>query len=142
MTNSITWRWTDLPVSEEEIKQAESFLGIKLPPPLITLFKNANGGKPSKTRIFQGNEIYYIFDTLLNIKHDTQDSIYIIYDSVRNALKKNIIPFGIDPFGNIFCIYKEDKYNDHVYIYLHEEDKDKNFTYICSNLENFLESLK
>lgn len=142
MTNSITWRWTDLPVSEEDIKQAESFLGMKLPSSLITLFKIANGGKPSKTKILKGNEVSFIFDTLLNIKQNRQDSIYIIYDSISYSLRNKVIPFGIDPFGNVFCIYNKANYNESVYIYLHEEDIDRNFTYISRNLENFLELLK
>lgn len=141
MKSMITWKWTDLPVTEDDIKEAQIFLGMKMPCSLKNLFKTANGGKPSRTMIIQEDQEDLIFDSLLNVKKGTDESLYILYPLVRNLLPETLIPFGLDPFGNIFCIHSSDQNDDEIFLFLHDADINKNMIYISRSLKNFINLL-
>lgn len=138
MNNQI-WRWTDLPITEAEIQYVQHEIGLKFPEPLIETFKIGNGGKPSKKSFFTATGIEYIFDSLLNIKKDTEDSIIAVYKDIRNVFPLQSIPFGSDPFGNIYCVSSFLNYP--VCIYMHEIDSKGNLMLLNDNYENFINSL-
>ena len=134
-----TWKWVDLPISDEEIQYTQDELGIKLPKPLIGTLKIGNGGKPSKKRFITqtGNE--YIFDSLLNVKQGLDDSIVFVYKEIKNIIPLEYIPFGGDPFGNIFCV--SSNFNYPVSIYIHDVDSQENFVLLDDSYENFMNRL-
>jgi len=115
--NNITWKYSSKLIKETVIEEFEKEMNISLPHDLKECFKKNNGGMPSKNIFDTDKTKGRMFNNLLsfNLNKD-EDTIYDIYSAVYLKLKnKDVIPFALDPFGNILCL-KEGK----IVLFLHE----------------------
>lgn len=98
---AITWKYkidvTDSNVFEEIGKEH----GISFPAELKDFILNTNAATPSKYNFMVGNN-ERVLGAILSFNRNESD-----IDSVFSALSviddSNLIPFGIDPFGNYIC---------------------------------------
>ena len=65
------------------------------------------------------NGVERVFETVLSFNEHESEAVSV-FDLIKNSQIKNAIPFGLDPFGNIFYYSLSDK---NVIFYNHEEDK-------------------
>ena len=129
----ITWKYkmdvTDSGVFDEIGKER----GIIFPTELKDFILNTNASTPSKYNFMIGNN-ERVLGAILSFNHNESD-----VDSVFTALSviddKNLIPFGIDPFGNYICY----SLNKKVVVFWDHETG--NILSTDASLTNFVESL-
>ena len=129
---SIEWKYK-IDLVDNALSEMASKYQIVIPEDLKSLLKIANAATPSKTRfMFKVDE--KILGAILSFNPDEKEA-----DSFESAMNmefdKNIVPFGIDPFGNYICYNTE---NGKVVFFDHEEDT---MDEIASTLDAFLEKL-
>ena len=73
-----------------------------------------------------------VFGSVLSFNKDDDDNVFRY---LKRFIPNNLLPFGLDPFGNIFCI---DLKSGDVQFWNHEIDK--TYSAHC-NLSNFVNSL-
>lgn len=103
----ITWKYK-IDVSDNSVfEEISKTRGIIFPEELKDFIIKTNAATPSKYNFMVGNN-ERVFGAVLSFNHGEKDT-----DSVFSALKavndKNLIPFGIDPFGNYICYSLKDK---------------------------------
>lgn len=129
---NIEWKYK-IELEENAISNMENKYGINIPEELVSLLENANAAIPSKTK-FMVKVDEKLLGAVLSFNPNEKEA-----DSFDTAMligfDKNIIPFGIDPFGNYICIDNED---GRIVFYDYEEDI---FDVIATSLENFLDIL-
>jgi len=130
---TVTWKYkidlTDTSVFEE----IEKNRGISFPDELKKFISKTNAATPSKFNFMVGgNE--RVLGAVLSFNHNERDT-----DSVFSALSviedKNLIPFGIDPFGNYLCYSLKD---NTIVFWDHETGKPASTGF---SLTDFVESL-
>ncbi|RZK43455.1 MAG: SMI1/KNR4 family protein [Hymenobacter sp.] len=95
----------------EEITQAETIMGVELPPQFKEFYLRYNGGVPVNAYVFdEGIEEFIginLFSPLRyqlqNIKVDTIEQDYNDL-TVRNIIPRIYLPFANDRGGNLFCL--------------------------------------
>lgn len=107
--------------------------GISFPEDLKKLIISANAATPAKYNFMAGN-VEKVFGAVLSFNRDEVDT-----DSVFTALSvitdKNLMPFGIDPFGNYICYSLNDR---KIVFWDHETD---GIIAVSDSLASFLDSL-
>lgn len=104
----IEWNY----VSPLKVNTAVEFLELKyyyqIPGDLKDCIKKNNGGMPSLSKFNLDNQKSMVFGGLLSFNEGDDDSFY---DFVKNfetqdgdKVRLTMFPFGIDPFGNFYCI--------------------------------------
>lgn len=129
---NIEWKYK-IDLEENALSEISSKYQIIIPDDLKVLLTVANAATPSKTRyMLRVDE--KVFGAVLSFNPNEKEA-----DSFESAMnigfERNIIPFGIDPFGNYIC-YNTD--NGNIMFFDHEED---NLEVIASTLEEFLDKL-
>lgn len=106
---------------------------VTIPDDLVKLLNEANAATPSKTK-FMLRVDEKILGAVLSFNPGEAEA-----DSFETAMSvgfdKDIIPFGIDPFGNYICYNGKD---GSIVFFDHEEDS---ITKISDSLEDFLNLL-
>lgn len=98
---SITWKYKIDLEDASVFEEIEKNRGILFPEELKAFIRNTNAATPSNYNFMVGNN-ERVLGAILSFNHEEMDA-----DSVFSALSavddKNLIPFGIDPFGNYIC---------------------------------------
>ena len=119
----------DLHVFDEIVQER----GIKIPDELKKFIINKNASTPSKYN-FMLNTLEKVFGAVLSFNRNETgtDTIFFALKTIEN---KQLIPFGIDPFGNYICYSLSD---GNVVFWDHETE-----TIISTekNLHDFIETL-
>lgn len=110
--------------------QIEKERNVKVSNTLRSLIKNANAGSPNR-KLCIINKKERIIGSILSFNKGDTDSVFLAMDVVED---KNLLPFAIDPFGNYFCINKQNI----VVFWDHETDNIESSKF---TLEKFLNSL-
>lgn len=128
----IEWKYK-IDLVDNALSEMSNKYQVIIPDDLKNLLKIANAATPSKTR-FMLKVDEKVFGAVLSFNQNEKEA-----DSFESAMnigfEKNIVPFGIDPFGNYIC-YNTD--NGSIMFFDHEED---NLVEIASTLEEFLNKL-
>ena len=129
---SMEWKYK-IDLAEDAIDTISSKYNVSIPDDLIKLLKVANAATPSKNK-FMVKVDEKILGAILSFNPGEVEA-----DSFETAMtigfEKNVIPFGIDPFGNYICYNLKDKT---IVFFDHEEDS---LTVIADNLKEFLKML-
>lgn len=132
MIMNIEWKYK-IDLADNALSEMSSKYQVIIPDDLKELLKVANAATPSKTR-FMLKVDEKVFGAVLSFNPNEKEA-----DSFESAMnigfEKNIVPFGIDPFGNYIC-YNTD--NGSIVFFDHEED---NLEEVASTLEDFLNKL-
>ena len=119
--------------SMDSFETLKNYYGVAIPEDLQRFIIEANGSNPEKN-LAKINGVERVFETVLSYNESEEEAI-TVFDIIKNDQFKNAVPFGMDPFGNIFyCSLTDSK----VVFYNHEENlyEDANCT-----LEQFVSSL-
>lgn len=113
--------------------EIEEERNISFPDELKKFIIEANAATPTKFNFMVGN-VEKVLGAILSFNRNEVDT-----DSVFNAFSvitdSNLLPFGIDPFGNYICYVLKDK---SIVFWDHETSS---ITAVNNNLSAFLKSL-
>ena len=129
---SIEWKYK-IDLADDAISKMSTKYGTTIPDDLVKFLEEANGATPSKTKyMLKVDE--KLFGAVLSFNPGEREA-----DSFETAMlmgfDKNIIPFGIDPFGNYIC-YNVD--NGAIVFFDHEENL---MISIADSLKDFINML-
>ncbi|YCA42408.1 SMI1/KNR4 family protein [Bacillus sp. JZ8] len=123
--SNVTWRSGDEPVSRQFIEEIANKIGVVFPEDYIVCVMENNGARVSP-EIFNVGEKERVFGMLLTFDQDDNESLYNIYKGYQDTLPDFIIPFAIDPAGNLICFdYKNHEKNPIVVFWEHEDAWEK-----------------
>ncbi len=133
-------------LTEDAVKKLEFQIGALLPKEYRAFLLKHNGGKPASSDFKLGegditglHHIYGIFE------QDNHSNILNNYNVFKGRIKKELLPFADDSFGNQICIGIKNKYIGKIYFWDHEFDgsffKSKAITLIANSFNDFLDSL-
>lgn len=119
-------------LQENAIAKDEKALKVTFPEDLKKFIEATNGASPEKYCVKIGDtECVYGGTLSFNPDESEADDVFTANAAIN---RKNIIPFGIDPFGNYFCY---DLTSHQVLFWNHEED---DFKQTHMTLEAFVNS--
>ena len=127
----MNWKYKEPLKDKNVFKEIEDKYDIKIPDTLNRLVIDANGATPEKYRVMVNNT-ERVFASVLSYNRGDSDNVYT---SLDRFVKKGLLPFGTDPFGNIFCIELK---SNKVVFWNHELDKT---VPAHSSLSTFINSL-
>jgi len=97
----IVWKYKIELANTNVFSEIEKERNINIPDELKEFIVEANAATPSKYNFMVGNT-ERVLGSVLSFNHGEEDT-----DTVFNALAsvedKNLLPFGIDSFGNYIC---------------------------------------
>ena len=82
---------------------------------------------------------------LLSFDNDEDDDLILNFRLIRERLKKGIIPFANDPFGNFICFqFTSSNDEPNIVFWDHEiayDNEGKAISNVCASFDDFLEML-
>lgn len=140
-TNGIIWSGGQR-IDIKEINKVEEKLGIKFPAELIEIALTNDGGEPDKVALDFGGEKEKVFIGLISISQSQEINIIDDLVSFEDRIPMKIIPFGEDPFGNLYCLDYRSNLLPSVIYWDHELEEEENpFTFVSENVKEFFDSL-
>ncbi|MDM5186391.1 SMI1/KNR4 family protein [Bacillus sp. DX4.1] len=117
----IQWDFKRDEISEEDILEVARKIGVAFPNDYIECVKINHGACP-EPEVFDVNGEERVFGSLLKYNSESYTEIYNIYNDYKDTLPKEIVPFGIDPAGDLICFdYKNHTENPIVVFWEHED---------------------
>jgi cell wall assembly regulator SMI1 len=143
--STIDWKWVEEGAEKVDIKRIESKFNTTLPKDYVDLALKFNAGSPKQKYLKINSDKEYVFNALLNLMEGGDEpSLLETFNNIQDRLPDNIIPFGSDPFGNMFCFNLNDN-PPTVCFWDHEiahQDIENSVTNIATNFKEFLNLLK
>ena len=131
--NNIIWKYKSDLLDEEVYTRIENERGIEIPSEIKELISEANGATPSKYKFVVGDKERVLGSILsFNENEPDSDSVFTALMVVKDA---NLLPFGIDPFGNYICYNLSTQNVDFL------DHENGNVSSTEKNLKEFLKSL-
>lgn len=128
--NNINWKYVIPLENKEEIQEIEKKYSVLLPNDLKECIENNNAGYPNKKIFDTEVSKEKIFKDLISYNREDEENIY----QFEELFRINLIPFGLDPSGNILCLDDDKK----VILYLHETQEKE---FVANNFSEFLNKL-
>lgn len=123
--SKIEWQFADKAVSEDYIKKIGDELGYKFPEDYISCVA-INNGANVEPELFSVGKREKVFGTLLSYDKENDEFIIAVYNSYKQSLPKEVVPFAFDPAGNLICFdYKDHEDNPIVVFWEHENAWEK-----------------
>jgi hypothetical protein len=94
------------PISESELAQVESALGISLPPELRKHYLFVNGGIPERSLARSGQEevnVHGFMPILHGKRGERLEDTYLSHKIEDPWIPEHLIPFAFDGAGEYFC---------------------------------------
>ena len=129
--NSINWKYVIPLTNKDGIKEVEKKYNILLSDDLKECIKTNNAGYPNKKIFDTELSKERIFKDLISYNKEDEENIY----QFEKLFYIGLIPFGLDPSGNILCM---DNNNNKVVLYLHETGEKE---LVSNNFSEFLNKL-
>lgn len=129
----ITWKYTTEIQNKNVFSEIEKERNIEIPVELKEFINKTNSGTPSRYNFMLGN-IEKVFGAVLSYNKNEEgvDSVFTALEVVKN---KDLLPFGIDPFGNYICY----SLKEHVIVFWDHENNEVFSTKL--GLKQFIDSL-
>jgi hypothetical protein len=146
----IQWRWGEPPVDRRAIEQAATQWGVLFPEDYILLAQQHHGARPTLKTINIPARSGSVFQSLLSYRtrprlRDDDMSIFETWNALAKQLPPKIIPFGNDPFGNLFCFdYRGGDHTPKCVFWDHEKARknlDKAVIPVCDTVTQLIEML-
>ena len=129
----IEWKYKIDVANPEVFAEIEKERKITFPDDLKKLITEANAATPTKYDFMAGsNEKAFGAVMSFNRNETDTDSVFVALSAVTDT---NLLPFGIDPFGNYICYSLS---NNKIIFWDHETDV---ITVVSDSLSAFLDSL-
>lgn len=130
---SNTWNFKIDLKDENVFEKLASLYKTDFPSDLKEFIIESNGSNPEKNLVAI-NGVERVFEAVLSYNEDETETMSVFSVIEHNHIK-SAIPFGMDPFGNLF-FYSFEK--NTVVFYNHEENRYENTGY---SFTEFIESL-
>ena len=148
MTPEISWRG-GTPLSEDELRETESKLGVTFPPDFRDTALKHNGGVPNRTSFtYQhprtGKSREDSFAHLLSLRPQDEENVFEVMGSlaVDDQLPSGVIPIGGNGGGNFIGLDYRSGKQPSVILWLHEENAEESVTQIARNFDELLQNLR
>ena len=128
-----TWNFKIELKDDKAFEKLSQFYGVDIPKELRDFIVEANASNPEKNLI-DINGAERVFETVLSFNEGEEESPSV-FDLLEDKASEPIIPFGIDPFGNMFYYSLT---TNKILFYNHEEDEFEDTNY---SLSEFLSGL-
>ncbi|MDM5186248.1 SMI1/KNR4 family protein [Bacillus sp. DX4.1] len=116
----IEWDNPDKLVSMECVQEVAKKIGVHFPQDYIKCVLENNGASV-EPEAFDVKGIERVFGSLLSYDENRIENILKVYENYKGTLPSNVIPFAIDPSGNLICFdYKNQKEDPIVVFWEHE----------------------
>jgi len=99
----LVWKYKIELEDETVFDDIENKRGVKIPEELKKLVKDANAASPDKYNYILESQEEKIFGAVLSFNKKDVD-VDTIFTALVIIDDKNLIPFGIDSFGNYICL--------------------------------------
>lgn len=109
----LDWKYYEEIKDVEVFKELEKKYGVVIPDNLKEFINEHNAATPSKSTIKNSNGNERVFGAILSFNESDADNVFVALEVIKD---KELIPIGIDPFGNYFCLSLVDesiKFIDH-----------------------------
>jgi len=123
--SKLEWQFADETVSEDYVGRIGDDLGFIFPKDYVSCVAINNGANVEPELFNVGNR-ERVFGTLLSYDDENDEFIVDVYNSYKNSLPNEVVPFAFDPAGNLICFdYKGHKENPIVVFWEHENAWEK-----------------
>lgn len=130
---NIDWKYKIDVIDLDVFTKIEAERKISFPEDLKKLIIEANAATPSKCK-FTVDNVEKVLGAILsfNLNESDTDTVFVAFNAISDT---NLMPFGIDPFGNYVCYSLCDK---KIIFWDHETDS---IAVVNDTLSGFLDSL-
>lgn len=134
----IKWKYAGPSISEEDIRSLEGTLAVALPVDYKSFIREHDGArpKPNAVELSGGREL--VMERLLRIEAGIKGNLTSTADALKKRDQQSLVPFGSDPFGNLFCFKYSGRTAKAVVFWNHESNTS---SMICGTFSELLESL-
>lgn len=139
------------PVSEQQLADIETELGIRLPREYKEFISKYNGGRPRPGGfVIQSgaHEDRSLVDFFFSFTPGDLYDIVKYHKRLKGRIPSDLLPIAIDPFGNIICLSVSGATEGKVFFWDHEKEPEENSPpsydnvyLIADNFESFINSL-
>lgn len=133
--SKIEWKYVSPIKNDTDIDVLEIKYHFPLPADLKNCIVKNNGGMPDPAKFDIEGSKDRIFGGLISFNKNDIDNIYDFINLfvLQDGSGLKMFPFGLDPFGNFYCIK-----DNNIVFYDHESDKDE---VICESFSRFVNLL-
>lgn len=131
----ITWKYVEPLKVGGEVEVLQLKYSFPLPLDLVECVKKNNAGSPSLSTLDTSFAKNMVFGALLSFNESDDDNVYTFLPRFEIGYNKlSAFPFGIDPFGNLYCV----KDNKIIFV---DHETDESFP-VANNFTEFLTMLR
>ena len=134
-------------LTTDDLTDVETNLGFVFPDSLKKFYLSHNGGTPYPSCFNKDNE-YWQVNEFLPIKYGEkgdlfEDTFNILVAKGGDFFPRNLIPFAVDPGGDIFCFRDASGDIGAIYGWIADryEDSEGSVVKLADNFETFIEQL-
>ncbi|MBJ8056120.1 SMI1/KNR4 family protein [Bacillus cereus] len=121
----IEWDNPDKLVSRDYVLEVAQKMSVHFPQDYIECVLENNGASV-EPEAFDVKGIERVFGSLLSYDENRIENILKVYENYKGTIPSNVIPFAIDPSGNLICFdYKNHEENPIVVFWEHEDAWEK-----------------
>ena len=104
--SNIQWKYVVPLRTGTEVEALEKKYNYALPVDLKECVRDNNAGMPSLSKFDLDSTKEMVFGGLLSFNEGDEDSVYdfLARFETENGNKLSMFPFGLDPFGNFYCV--------------------------------------
>ena len=143
-TSEIEWE-DGMVISQNQISDFENILGINLPNDFKEVVKNQDGASPNHPALDFCGMKEKVFSGLIPLLEPNYYSASIVetINSYEIPFPEGIIPFGQDPFGNLYCFDYRGKVEPTIVYWDHEAEMSYEFQFclVADTFSAFLNKL-
>lgn len=131
---TIKWKYISPLKDQNELEEIAQKYSIRIPDDLRDCIIKNNGAIPDRSVLDTPERKGMVFGGLLSFNKEDDDGFYgVVSNFTSNDIHLEMFPFGLDPFGNFYCLQ-----DGHIVFYDHETDD--SFV-ICDNITQLLAML-
>lgn len=143
----IKWEDFSSPIGDDEIKNIEGKLGVRLPSDFVEVAKEHHGGVPSPNSFYYNSpyagKVKTNLTSILSFDLDDVEGIVDTYEDLKDQLPDGVVPFGDEGGGDYVCFdYRSDASAPRVIYWAHEFAPEDAIIPLASTFTEFLEKLK
>lgn len=117
----LTWKYTKKTITADAIAAIEQDWGITFSHDYKACVLENNGGRPTPNGIISSSGQERIFERLLSLNpQDPDNALNARHLFATSVAQPHLFPFGMDPFGNLFCFRKQGESIKDIIFWSHE----------------------
>lgn len=134
----IKWKYAGPSISEEDIRSLEGVLAVALPADYKSFILEHDGARPKPNAIDLPDGREVVMERLLRVEAGAKGNLPSAAKALKKQGEQSLVPFGSDPFGNLFCFKYSGKTAKAVVFWNHENSSTEK---ICGTFSELLKSL-